>query len=155
MHLCSFPPLLIAALIFCLFLQLSCMLRPLYPCLRPLQILPFVTALCNLTLLNFIIKHMAGSEAHHYTFFKNGIQYSFGHSLKSNLSLINYKHSTRRKHKMRWTEEKVVENETKNMRGKERSRLLTKFQYTMTHYSTSVCLAVWHIFMPQQLPSAV
>lgn len=70
MQLCSFPPLLIAALIFCLFLQLSCMLRPLYPCLRPLQILPFVTALCNLTLLNFIIKHMAGSEAHHYTFLK-------------------------------------------------------------------------------------
>lgn len=32
--------------------------------------LPFVTALCNLTLLNFIIKHMAGSEAHHYTFLK-------------------------------------------------------------------------------------
>lgn len=50
---------------------------------------------------------------------------------------------------------KVRERQTGNKGAKQRWRLLTKFQYTMTHYSTSVCLAGWHVFTPQQLPSAV
>lgn len=42
---------------------LSCLLRPFYPCLWPLQILPFAAALCNLTLLNFILYHVITSES--------------------------------------------------------------------------------------------
>lgn len=72
-----------------------------------------------------------------------------------------YKHGVR--HNIKRKSEMDIQEEGGGVRGreeenkgvKERCRLLTKFQYTMTHYSTSVCLAGRHIFTPQQLPSAV
>lgn len=44
------------------FHLLSCMLRPLYPCLRPLQ-MSFAAALFSLTLLNFILYNELTSES--------------------------------------------------------------------------------------------
>ena len=59
----SCPSLLPTVILFCIFSLLRCMLRPFYPCLWPLQMLPFAAALCNLTLLNFISYHVFTSES--------------------------------------------------------------------------------------------
>ncbi len=59
----SCPSLLLSVTLFCISSLLRHMLRPFYPCLWPLQILPFAAALCNLTLLNFILYHVFTSES--------------------------------------------------------------------------------------------